>query len=85
MSDIQSELEVAAGDDMVMVMTMTYLFALAELDVVLHHLAVVEFVGEVSTGVALTTVVARVVEVETVAQFVLLRQVQHVRLRGQTV
>ena len=71
MSDIQSELEVAAGDDMVM--RMTYLFALAELDVVLHHLAVVEFVGEVSTGVALTTVVARVVEVETVAQFVLLR------------
>ena len=63
MFDIHSELEVAAGDDMMM----TYLFALAELDVVLHHLAVVEFVGEVSTGVALTTVVARVIEVETVA------------------
>ena len=63
--DIHSELEVGAGGDMMMMMT--YLFALAELDVVLHHLAVVEFVGEVSTGVALTTVVARVVQVETVA------------------
>ena len=36
-----------------MVMTMTYLFALAELDVVLYELGAVQLVRQVALGVAL--------------------------------